>query len=74
MGRKGSGCFSEKAEEEEGCYGGAGESLEQPRTAKQVCHDPQVLGWTSASFSQERLAPCYILPCLALATCRAITS
>lgn len=67
MGRKGCGCFSEKAEEEEGRHGGVGESLEQPRTAKQVCHYPQVLGRPFAGLSQEGLAPRYLLPCLALA-------
>lgn len=67
MGRKGRGCFSEKAEEEEGRHGGVGESFEQPGTAKQVCHYPQVFGRPPASLSQERLAARYILPCLALA-------
>lgn len=49
------------------CHGGTGESLEQSRTAKQVCHYPQIFRWTPAGFSQKRLTPRYILSCLALA-------
>lgn len=67
MGRKGRGCFSEKAEEEEGRHGGAGKGPEQPGTAEQVRHHPPVLGWAPTGLSQERLTPCHLLSCLALA-------
>lgn len=67
MGRKGSGCACEKAEEEKGCYGGPGESPELSWAAQQVCYNSEISGWSAAGFPQERASACYLLQSVALA-------
>lgn len=67
MGRKGSGCAGEKAEEEKRCHGGPGESPELPGTAQQVCYHSKITGRPATGFPQERSASCHLLPSVALA-------
>ncbi len=67
MGRKSSGCAGQKAEEEERCYGGPGESSELSWAAQQVCHHSKITGRTAAGFPQERSASCNLLQSVALA-------
>lgn len=67
MGRKGSGRAGEKAEEEEGCHGGPGESFELPWAAQQVCYHSKITGWPATGFPQERPASRHLLQSVALA-------
>lgn len=67
MGRKGSGCAGEKAEEEERCHGGPGESTELPWAAQQVCYHSTITGRPATGFPQERSASRYLLQSVALA-------
>ncbi len=67
VGREGGGCSGQEAEEEEGCYGGAGEGTQLPRSAKQLCHYPPLAGRKAPGVTPERAASRHLLPRMALA-------
>lgn len=67
MGRKGSGCSCEKAEEEKRCHGGPGESPELPRAAQQMCYHSKITGRPATGLPQERSSSRNLLQSVALA-------